>query len=120
MARCQLNRGRVHTWHGTTCLQIGGQTIFSQQSTQLGFDRGLHVWPLRAFDRQAVQNQSLNMEMDIRSCVLHRTLPHARKSASLIGFSNLRISVRAAANTIGMFTAALACAAVKAALNAML
>src|SRR5215471_13623207 len=89
-----------------------------EQSSQLFLHSRLHQRAVPPLQRQAVQNQAVDVQLDF-----HATTPGAalqRKSASLIDRSSLRNSVRAAANIKSIVTGVPACAARKAALSAML
>lgn len=102
----------------STGTQFVRQTAISQQLCQFSFHRCLQQRPLRQRDREAIEYQSLDVQIN-----LHATAPAGschRKSASLIGRSILRNSARAASSTSAMVTGEPARAARNAALIAIL
>src|SRR5262245_30604141 len=102
--------------HCCSLSQAGRDAALAEQARQLGFDGGLEAGPVSGTGVETGQDQPLDVQGDVHAGAGSAHL----KSASLIGFSSLRSSERAASRTSGMVTGVPARAARKAALSAML
>src|SRR5437763_3152348 len=90
-----------------------------EQAREFPFGGGAHEQVLAGPESEAFEDESFDVQIHVHAT---RTSggSRQRKSASLIGRSSLRNSVRAASSTTGIVTGRAARAARKAALSAML
>src|SRR5262245_22460214 len=109
-----------HVRHGAAGAPLFRQTAVNEHAHKLTLHRGLHARSLKSRDRQPLQHQPLDMQVNLHRHPFTSTGSSQRKSASLIGFSSFRNSLRAASRMSGMVTGEPARTARKAALSAML
>ena len=107
-----------HVWECPAGLQTGFHPAFREQAGQFRLDRRLHLCTLARSYVYSVQDQPLDIDVDIHGFA--PVTSFTRNSDSLIGFSSLRNSVRAASRISGTVTDFPAAAARNAAFRAML